>query len=142
MPGRSLLPGRGKPCAALVATVATPAGPVRVVVTHLGLMPEARARQAGALADLLAADPRVPTLLLADLNAEPEALELRPLSGLLRPLASPPTFPASGPYRRPDAVYASAHWAPVAVWVDPEPVSDHLALLARLAWAPPAAGGP
>lgn len=126
------LPGEGEPRAALVARVGLPPGPVRVVVTHLGLSAAAREAQAAALAAWLAREPDAPTVLLGDLNAEPEAPELRPLAAALRPLASPPTFPAWDPRHRSDAILVSGHWRADAVWVDPQPVSDHLALLARL----------
>lgn len=126
------LPGEGEPRAALDARLATPAGPVRVLVTHLGLDVPARRRQAEALAGLLAADPGVPTLLLGDFNADPDAPELAPIAARLRRLSAPPTYPAPDPRHRSDGIYVSVHWQPQAVWVDPEPVSDHRALLARL----------
>lgn len=133
------LPGAGEPRAALVARVDTPAGRVRVVVTHLGLSRAAREAQAAALAALLADDPSLPTLLLGDFNAAPGSPELEPLRRLLRHAGGGPSFPAGEPRVQPDQIYASPHWEVLRAWAEPAAASDHLPVVAELRLGVPGA---
>lgn len=61
------LPG-GEPRGALIVDLSMPAGPLRIVAAHLGLLRMSRARQVEAILDAIEADSDVPTLLMGDLN--------------------------------------------------------------------------
>lgn len=92
---------------------ATLQGGVRVFATHLGLIPHERAAQARVVARELASPPRMPTLLLGDLNASPGQAgydELVPMleDGLAEvPLRAKCTWPALWPFRALDHALAS-----------------------------------
>ena len=99
------VPGR-EPRGALDAVLETPAGPLRVVATHLGLRASERRVQARRLAHHLG-DGGVPVALLGDLNDwTPWAEQLRPLSRAVGPLSRIPTFPS----RRPTLPLDRAAW--------------------------------
>ncbi len=88
-----------EPRAALDASVETPAGPLRVVATHLGLRRRERRRQAERLARHLAAgDPTPPLVLLGDLNDwTPWGGQLAPLARVVGRLSRLRTFPSWRP---------------------------------------------
>jgi endonuclease/exonuclease/phosphatase family metal-dependent hydrolase len=84
---RLALPG-GEPRGALVVDLDLPAGPLRLVAAHLGLLRRSRRWQVRSILDAIEQGPRVPTLLVGDLNewrpGRKSALhELRPMFGPL-----------------------------------------------------------
>ncbi len=135
---RLALPG-GEPRGAAVVDMEFPAGPLRVVAAHFGLLRRHRSRQVDAILDSIAEDAHIPTVMLGDLN------EWRPgrrssLKGLegsfghARP--GPATFPSRMPVfsldrilGRPQALVRAleAHDSPLA-----RIASDHLPLKAKL----------
>jgi endonuclease/exonuclease/phosphatase family metal-dependent hydrolase len=125
----------GEPRGAIVAEVATAAGPVTCAVAHLSTRPSRRVRERRALAAMMAPLPG-PALLFLDANSA----RLAPLgraAELRRPPGRPPaTFPAERPSRPVDWVLArrpARHLGPA--WTPPRGISsDHLPLLAVVAW--------
>lgn len=100
---RLALPG-AEPRGALVAELDLPAGRLRVVAAHLGLLRRCRARQAAAILRVLADQPEdappIPTLLLGDLNewrpgARSSLRGFEPFFGPLTP--GPASFPTRLP---------------------------------------------
>jgi endonuclease/exonuclease/phosphatase family metal-dependent hydrolase len=127
--------GRGEPRGAVVAEVATTAGPVRCAVAHLSTRPVERARERRALAAMMASLPG-PALLFLDANSAHLA-PLERAAGLRPPPGRPPaTFPAERPSKPVDWVLArepARHLEPA--WTpERETSSDHLPLLAVVGW--------
>ncbi|MEF2552070.1 endonuclease/exonuclease/phosphatase family protein [Aurantimonas sp. A2-1-M11] len=122
--------------AAIEAVLATPAGRLRVLTFHLGLLPRQRRAQARFLAERVdAADE--PVLAMGDGN------DLRLGGSLHTCLAprlpvhvAPRSFPGRWPLMRLDRIYASAGFLLAAHRVDAPsgPASDHRAVVADLAW--------
>ena len=126
-PGR--IPGRG----ALLARFGTGSDALHVVVSHLSLGPEARMRQLGFIAELLADVPHA--VLMGDMNCAADSTELRELyrRTALRPPASPPaTFPSWRPRRAIDHILASESLVVERLWTLPQAFSDHLPVAASL----------
>jgi endonuclease/exonuclease/phosphatase family metal-dependent hydrolase len=78
-----------------------------------------------------------PTLVLGDLNAGPEALELQPLLGRLRDTwqsrtEAGLTYPADKPVKRIDYVLTSKHFRVRSSSVPVTDASDHLPVLVDL----------
>ncbi len=134
---RLSLPG-AEPRGALLVDLDLPAGPLRMVAAHLGLLRRSRRWQVRSILDAVEDGPPMPILLLGDLN------EWRPgrRSSLheLRPLFGPLThahfsFPSYFPVIALDRVIGSpglvtaveAHDSPLA-----QVASDHLPLKARI----------
>lgn len=126
---------RGEPRGAVVAEVATAAGPVSCAVAHLSTRPSQRARERRALAAMMAPLPG-PALLFLDANSA----RLAPLgraAELRRPPGRPPaTFPAERPSKtvdwilaRPPARHLGPAWTPAR-----GASSDHLPLLVVVGW--------
>ena len=127
-----------EPRGAVVADVALPHGPLRVVGMHLDLSGLMRRRQTAAIIEALAAMPPMRTVLMGDLN------EWRRHRGCLRDLsdhyvlaATGPSFHARQPVARLDRIMVSrdlavtecgAHHSALA-----RLASDHLPIWARLA---------
>ena len=135
---RLRLPG-GEPRGAVAAELALPAGRLRVVAAHLGLLRRHRAQQVAALLEHIASAEDMPTLVLGDLNE----WRIGARSGL-RALErdfdridfGPATFPSSLPVLGLDRILCqprglvsglAAHQSPLA-----RVASDHLPLTARL----------
>ena len=139
-----LLPdGRIEQRGVIDATVATPAGPLRILSTHFGLWPAARRRQAKMLAGL-AGEGRSPTLALGDFNEwRADGPVHRTLSAVLPVVASPPTWPSRRPSVRMDRLYASAGVGILRAEaaVEGAEASDHLPLVADITLPPPGDGG-
>ena len=111
---------------ALLATVESPAGPLRVAATHLSFLLLSGTRQ---LRHLLSVGDRL-DLLLGDLNMPPAAATR--LTGM-RPLVAAPTFPTDRPRRQIDHVLAGTDRViPNAGGAVELPVSDHRALVVDL----------
>ena len=120
---------RDEPRVAVLAQVDTPAGPLRVVTTHLTFLPWWNRRQLRLLLRALAGPDQAPLVLLGDLN-----MGRRPAERItrMRPLVTGPTFPAGSPTEQIDHVLVrgdlAATGGPVAL-----PMSDHRALVADVA---------
>ena len=129
------LPGL-EPRGAILADLATPIGPLRVVGAHLGLLRRYRLMQLGAIARALRNRPKRPTILAGDLNewgptsaldaalpeldfVEPATHSFpapRPIAALDRFALSPDLSAAAhGAYRARPAAIASDH---LLVWID------------------------
>jgi len=135
---RISLPG-AEPRGALMAELQLPAGRLRVVATHLGLLRRHRALQAQALLDAINQGSPMPTLLMGDLNewrpgVPSSLLALEPMFGPLG--VGEPSFPSRLPFLALDRILASpremvsaaaAHASPLA-----RLASDHLPLRARI----------
>ncbi|MBW8268220.1 endonuclease/exonuclease/phosphatase family protein [Caldovatus aquaticus] len=135
---RLRLPG-AEPRGALLAELELPAGRLRVVAAHLGLLRRHRTRQAAAILRALAEGEAMPTLLLGDLNEwRPGARSsLRTFEPLFGPLApSPPSFPARLPVLALDRILGWPQGLVSEVAVHDSPLarlaSDHLPVTARV----------
>ena len=84
---RLALPG-AEPRGALVVDLDLPAGPLRLVAAHLGLLRRSRRWQVRSILDAIEHGPRMPILLVGDLNEwrpgrKSSLHELRPVFGPL-----------------------------------------------------------
>ena len=114
---------------------------VRVLVTHLqNRSGRERQEQAAHIVDLLAGDGErpAPTVLLGDMNAGPDAPEMRVLTAVLTDawaaVGDGPghTFAARRPFARIDHVLVSSGLTPVAAEVADTRASDHRPVVAEL----------
>lgn len=135
---RLRLPG-AEPRGAVVAELDLPAGPLRVVAAHLGLLLHSRQRQAAAILEALAEGDPMPTLLLGDLNEwRPGAKSsLRVLEPFFGPTPrTPPSFPARLPVLTLDRILGWPQGLVTDVVAHDSPrarvASDHLPLTARV----------
>lgn len=133
---RLTLPG-AEPRGAIITELALPAGRLRVVAAHFGLLRRCRMRQSAMILDEIAAGESMPTLLVGDLNEwrPGRRSSLRPLDVLFGPLqASPPSFPAPLPLVSLDRVLGWPQGVLRQVQVHRSPLSriasDHLPLRA------------
>lgn len=133
----------GEPRGALVVDISLPAGDVRVIAAHLGLLRRSRARQVAAILAAAAADDDRPTLLMGDLNewrfGRRSSLKmLEPTFGPLH--ADVATFPSRFPVWSLDRILASPHDLLSRIEVHDTPLarvaSDHLPIKASIALAP------
>ncbi|MCE5233171.1 MAG: endonuclease/exonuclease/phosphatase family protein [Mizugakiibacter sp.] len=127
LPGR--IPGRG----ALLARFGHGLDALTVVIAHLSLGPQARARQLGFIAELLDGCPHA--LLMGDLNCDPDSAEMRQLfrrTALEPPTEIPPTFPSWRPRRAIDHILVSKSLRVERLWTLPDAFSDHLPLAAEV----------
>jgi endonuclease/exonuclease/phosphatase family metal-dependent hydrolase len=134
---RLALPG-AEPRGALVVDLELPAGPLRVVATHLGLLRRVRRWQVRAIVNAVDDGERIPTLLLGDLNEwrpGPRS-SLHGLKPLFGPLAAAPmSFPSYYPMVALDRVIGTpglvtaleVHHTPLS-----QIASDHLPLKATI----------
>lgn len=137
------LPAELEPRSAIVARLAVPAGEVTVVATHLGLSQRDRAAQAAAVVEAVRGEAD-PLILLGDWDAEPDAPELAPLRERFRSalveagLGPAPTFRGGSPepWAAIDHIFVSQGAFVIGAQVMPQPVSDHLPVLADV-WLPP-----
>lgn len=113
---------------------------VRVISTHLSLVPSERARHLIRLLLLVRATEGAGCVVAGDLNEEPGGPSWRRLGQHLRDTtaASGPTFTARNPRRRLDAVLASTGLVPSGGRRIDDDVarraSDHLPVVVDLAW--------
>ncbi|GAP65361.1 metal-dependent hydrolase [Mizugakiibacter sediminis] len=127
LPGR--IPGRG----ALLARFGQGREALTVVIAHLSLGPQTRARQLGFIAELLDGCPHA--LLMGDLNCDPDSAEMRQLfrrTSLEPPQEIPPTFPSWRPRRAIDHILVSKPLRVERLWTLPDAFSDHLPLAAEV----------
>jgi endonuclease/exonuclease/phosphatase family metal-dependent hydrolase len=117
-----------EPRVGVVASVASPGGPLTVVNTHLSFVRWWGALQLRRL--VRAVEGTDPLVLVGDLNMS--LSRACSLSGL-RPLAEAPTFPADGPREQLDHVLARGTVGEVVTAEAPAlPLSDHRALFVDL----------
>lgn len=123
----------------LAATIDVRGTPVRLFNAHLDYRadPSVRARQVAELLAYVGPASAGPTLVLGDLNAPPDAPELRPLLARLRdawPADAGPggTYPAAAPVKRIDYVLVSPHFRVRGARVPPTDASDHRPVVAEL----------
>jgi endonuclease/exonuclease/phosphatase family metal-dependent hydrolase len=131
------LPGEGEPRGAMEVEVSMDGRPLILFCTHFGLTTTARGEQAAALAEAVRLV-EGPSVVLGDLNAGPEAPELRPLYDVgLRHAAPPvePTFPSNKPITRIDHMLVSSELVGMKSWTVPTMASDHLPVAAEIGWA-------
>ena len=135
---RISLPG-AEPRGALVAELQLPAGRIRVVATHLGLLRRHRALQAQILLDAINRGSPMPTLLMGDLNEWRPGVpsSLLPLEPMFGPFGTgQPSFPSRLPFLALDRILASPGEMVSAVAAHSSPlarlVSDHLPLRAQI----------
>ena len=122
----------------LQATVEINGAVVRVFNTHLDYRADPRVRKQ-QVTELMAymGSASMPTLVLGDLNANPDAPELQPLFERLhdtwQDMAGPGfTYPADKPVKRIDYILASSHFRVRSASVPVTEVSDHRPVLVDL----------
>ncbi len=122
----------------LEATIRTSGGDVDVFVTHLDFRrdPAVRQMQVAEMLAVVKASSR-PVILTGDMNAPPDAAEIRPLRQALRDVwndsdGNGATFPAEGPSRRIDFVLVSRDIEVRRARVVRTDASDHLPVVADL----------
>ncbi len=128
LPGR--IPGRG----ALAVDLGPDAGGLSLLLAHLSLGHFDRHQQLEYLSTLV--EPSKPTVLIGDLNCEPENLRAHPAlagSGLRVPDETPATFPSWRPRRSLDHILGTAQVSVRRLEALPNLLSDHLALAAEIA---------
>ena len=131
LPGR--IPGRS----ALEVDLGPEAGELSLLLTHLSLGHFDRHQQLDFLSGLV--KPARPTVLLGDLNCEPDILRAHQAlagSGLCVPAETPPTFPSWRPKLRLDHILGSSRVSIQRLEALPTLLSDHLALSAEITVAP------
>ena len=131
-----ILPGF-EPRGAMVTDLQINGQALRVVNTHLGLLPSSRSAQARAIVAALAQLPERPLLLMGDLNEwARNAAMFRTLASRVSILTPPPSFPARFPLLRYDRIFScdrgrlldlAPHDSALA-----RSASDHLPMRARL----------
>lgn len=135
---RIKLPGV-EPRGALVMDLTLPAGPLRIIGAHLGLLRHSRTKQVEALLQEAEAEDGRPTLLMGDLNewrlGRRSALQgLAPSFGPLH--ATPPSFPSRFPVLALDRVLGKPHNLIAGIELHDTPLariaSDHLPIKARI----------
>lgn len=127
LPGR--IPGRG----ALLARYGEAMNDLTVIVAHLSLGTQARARQLDFIAELLQEHPHA--VLMGDLNAAWPGRELDRLfarTSLQPPDEVLPTFPSWQPRRAIDHILVGKGIEVLQRWTPPLAFSDHLPLAAEI----------
>lgn len=131
-----------EPRALLLAQVEVDGGRWQIGVTHLASLldgpqaSELRRQQARRVAEELGGRPA--TILLGDLNAPFDETTLSPISivGVFAGLDAGPTYPAAAPVLRLDHIVYSPDLFQIEAAVVDTRVSDHHALVARIAQKP------
>lgn len=139
---RLTLPG-AEPRGAVIAELELPAGPLRVVAAHFGLLKRCRMRQAATILESIGQGESMPTVMMGDLNEwrPGRRSSLRPLESLFGNLAfGPASFPSRLPVFALDRILGWPRGVVRDVQVHDTPLariaSDHLPLKARLILAP------
>jgi endonuclease/exonuclease/phosphatase family metal-dependent hydrolase len=132
------LPGV-EPRGALVVDLDLPAGPLRIIAAHLGLLRRSRAQQAEAILSAIDSSGTRPTLLMGDLNEwrlghRSSLLRLDPSFGPLTPAL--PSFPSRFPMFALDRILANPAELIASIEVHDSQLaraaSDHLPIKARV----------
>ena len=127
LPGR--IPGRS----ALEVELGPEQGGLTLLIAHLSLGHFDRHQQLDYLSALV--KPQRPTVLLGDLNCEPDILRAHAAlgeCGFCVPDETPPTFPSWRPQRRLDHILATRGVGIGRLEALPHLLSDHLGLAAEL----------
>ena len=127
-----------EPRRAICSDVQTPAGPLRVIATHLGLSLRERNSQVRALLKMLG-EMRTTTVALGDFNDWLYAGSVRRRLGRVLPgYTNHRTFPSFCPLLHLDRVYLWPRAALLASRTDPEAraISDHLPVISDIRIAP------
>ncbi len=125
----SRIPGRG----AMWVRFDLDGAELIVVVVHLSLGPQARARQLNFIADLIWSSPHA--VLMGDFNCSldsPEMAQLLRRTGLTPAHEAPATFPSWRPRRAIDHILVSEKMEIEQLYTLPHAVSDHLPLAADI----------
>jgi endonuclease/exonuclease/phosphatase family metal-dependent hydrolase len=125
----SRIPGRG----ALLARFGDGSEALAVMIAHLSLSAQARARQLAFIAEVLQDYPY--SVLMGDLNTDANSNEMRHLfarSNLVPPAQPTPTFPSWKPRRALDHILITEALHLDKVWALPQAFSDHLPLAAEI----------
>jgi endonuclease/exonuclease/phosphatase family metal-dependent hydrolase len=145
---RLALPG-AEPRGAVIVELELPAGRLRVVAAHFGLLRRCRTRQGAAILEAIARGEAMPTLMMGDLNEwrPGRRSSLRVLEGFFGPAAfGPASFPARMPVFALDRILGWPQGVVREVRVHDTPLarqaSDHLPLKAKLTLGAPAAAAP
>ena len=132
------LPG-AEPRGAVVAELDLPAGRLRVVAAHFGLLRRCRMRQGAAILEAIRRGPEMPTIMMGDLNEwrPGRRSSLRLLEPLFGTLAfGPASFPSRLPVLALDRILGWPRGILAGVQAHDTPLariaSDHLPLKARL----------
>jgi endonuclease/exonuclease/phosphatase family metal-dependent hydrolase len=123
-----------EPRRAISADIATPAGPLHVIATHLGLSLRERSRQVQILLELLGGLDR-PTVVMGDFNDWLWGGSVRRTLRRVLPSCTPyRTFPAFLPLFHLDCIYLSSAIRLVRCSTDlaARSMSDHLPVIAEL----------
>jgi endonuclease/exonuclease/phosphatase family metal-dependent hydrolase len=126
-----------EPRRVIEAQVAWPGGEVRAFATHLGLRASERRQQVAALRRITSAWPSGPAVILGDFNEPrrrvPEHRSLAPEFAPARPW---PTYPTRLPLLPLDRIWCRRPLTVIRSWTLRKlaRASDHLPLLANLAW--------
>ena len=138
---RLTLPG-AEPRGAVIAEMELPAGKLRIVAAHFGLLRRCRLRQAATILEAIGRGASMPTLMLGDLNEwrPGRRSSLRPLETLFGSVAfGPASFPSRMPVFALDRIFGWPRGVVRDVQVHNTPLarvaSDHLPLKARLSLA-------
>lgn len=118
---------------ALLATLEVQGEPLRVLVTHLGLVKQERAHDVEELNKRLQ-EREGPVLVLGDFNTNLQAPELQPWLQHLQPTTEHEveTFPGSG--EQIDYVLASKQFKTTSSYTVSSQASDHVPLVSELEW--------
>ena len=133
------LPGL-EPRGAVLAELETPAGPVRVVGLHLGLIRRYRKMQLAAIRAALSHRAAMPTAILGDFNEWSHRGGTESLGPEFHVHAPGPSFPATRPVARLDrlALGPGTHLQDAGIHDTPaaRAASDHLPMWARIGIGP------
>ncbi|MEY2150666.1 endonuclease/exonuclease/phosphatase family protein [Rhodanobacter sp. 115] len=125
----SRIPGRG----ALLARFGDGDDALAVMIAHLSLSAQARARQLAYIAEVLQDYRHV--VLMGDLNTDARSTEMDHLfsrSNLQPPAQPTPTFPSWKPRKALDHILISPSITLEKVWTLPQAFSDHLPIAAEV----------
>ena len=125
----SRIPGRG----ALLARFGDGDDALAVMIAHLSLSAQARARQLAYIAEVLQDYRHV--VLMGDLNTDARSTEMDHLfsrSNLQPPVQPTPTFPSWKPRKALDHILISPSITLEKVWTLPQAFSDHLPIAAEV----------
>ncbi len=130
-----ILPGIYEPRCILSAQIKAP-GTVRVICTHLGLLPDEQRLGLLKAAELINASD-MPTVFTGDLNISRNCRAIAPIRSIMNDVCDMhgvtlKTFPSVNPRKRLDYIFVSENISVTDVRVVNEIASDHLPLVAEI----------
>lgn len=132
------LPGL-EPRGAVLADIDTPAGPIRIIGVHLGLVRRYRLLQMKAIREATVEMPERPTVILGDFNEWSRSGGIAPLAGAFHVHAPGKSYPALRPVAALDRVALDhkVHLRQAGVWATrlSRLASDHLPIWADVTLA-------